>query len=120
LIILEQEKKLSKTTLIVVLPKSILDIYPGAAALVTPSSLPATNIISEAPNKTKNLSTPIILFELPILSPSVNFQLFKRNRDSEIKITTNRVTRFSAAKYKLNNKADKPQKQAKAILVILD
>jgi hypothetical protein len=88
--------------------------------LETPSSLLITNIISEALNKTKNSSMSIILFELLILPPSINFQLFKRNKDSEIKTTTNRVMRFSTAKHKLDNKTNKPQKQTKAMLVILD
>jgi hypothetical protein len=111
---------LSKTILIVVLPKSILDIYLGTIVLAIPSSLLVTTIVSEAPNKTKNLSTPITLFELLILPPSINFQLFKRDRNSEIKTTIDRVTCSSAAKHKLNDKTNKPQKQAKIILVILD
>jgi hypothetical protein len=73
LITLEQEEKLSKTILIVVLLKSILDTYPGAIVSAIPSSLLATNIISETLNKTKNSSIPIILFELPILPLSINF-----------------------------------------------
>jgi hypothetical protein len=120
LIILEQKEKLSKTILIVVFPKSIPDTYPGTIVLVTPSSLLITNIISETPNETKNSSTPIILFELPILLPSVNFQSFKRDKDNEIKTTIDRVICFLAAKHKLDNKTNKPQKQAKVILAILD
>jgi hypothetical protein len=116
----EQEEKLSKTTLIIILLKLVLDTYPRTIVLETPSSLPATNIISEAPNKTKNSSISITPFELPILPPIVNFQLFKYNRNSEIKTTTDRVTRFSAAKHKLDDKANEPQKRAKTILVILD
>jgi hypothetical protein len=99
---------LSKTTLIIVLPKLILDTYLGAIASEIPSSPPVTNIVSEAPNETKNSSTLITLFELPILLPSINFQSFKHNRNSEVKTTTNQVTRFSAAKHKLDNKTDKP------------
>jgi hypothetical protein len=111
---------LSKTTLIIVLPKLVLDTYLGAAALETPSFLPVTNTISETPNKTKNSSMLITLFELPILPPSVNFQLFKRDKDSKIKTITDRVIYSSAAKHKLDNKTNKPQKQAKVILAILD
>jgi hypothetical protein len=88
--------------------------------LVIPSFLLVTNIVSEALNKTKNSSIPIILFELPILLLNINFQLFKRDKNSEIKTITNRVICSSAAKYKLDDKADKPQKQTKTILVILD
>jgi hypothetical protein len=88
--------------------------------LETPSFLPAINIVSETPNKTKNSSISTILFELPILSPSINFQSFKRDRNSEIKTITNRVTRFLAVKHKLDDKTNKPQKQAKVMLVILD
>jgi hypothetical protein len=120
LITLEQEEKLSKTTLIVVLPKSIPDTYLETIMLETPSSLLAINTISETPNKTKNSSMSTTPFELPILPPSVNFQLFKRDKNSEVKTTTNRVTCFSAAKYKLDDKTNKPQKQAKTILAILD
>jgi hypothetical protein len=73
LIILEQEEKLSKTTLIIVFLKSILDIYLGTIISETPSSLLVTNIISETPNKTKNSSISITPFELPILPLNVNF-----------------------------------------------
>jgi hypothetical protein len=57
----------------VVLPKSILDIYLGIIILEIPSFLPVTNIVSKAPNKTKNSSILITLFELLILPPSINF-----------------------------------------------
>jgi hypothetical protein len=50
------------------------------------------------------------LFELLILPPSINFQLFKYNKNSEIKTITNRVIYFLAAKYKLDDKTNKPQK----------
>jgi hypothetical protein len=73
LIILEQEEKLSKTTLIIVFLKSILDIYLGTIISETPSSLLVTNIISKTPNKTKNSSISITPFELPILPLNVNF-----------------------------------------------
>jgi hypothetical protein len=73
LITLEQEEKLSKTILIIVFLKLILDIYPGAIPLIILSFLLVTNIISKAPNKTKNSSIPITLFELPILLLSSNF-----------------------------------------------
>jgi hypothetical protein len=111
---------LSKTTLIVVLPKSVPDTYPGATASEILNSLPATNIISEAPNKTKNSSTSITPFEPPTPPPSVNFQSFKRDKDSEVKTITNRVICSLAAKHKLDYKADEPQKQAKTMLAILD
>jgi hypothetical protein len=62
----------------------------------------------------------ITLLELPTPPPSVNFQLFKCNKNNKIKTTIDRVTRFLAAKYKLDDKTDKLQKQAKAILAILD
>jgi hypothetical protein len=88
--------------------KLILDIYLGTIVLVIPSSLLITNIISETPNKTKNSSISTTLFELPTLPPSVNFQLFKRDRNSEIKTTINRVTCFLAAKHKFDNKTNKP------------
>jgi hypothetical protein len=120
LITLEQEEKLSKTTLIVILLKLVLDTYPGAIISETPSSLLVTNTISEAPNETKNSSISTTPFELLILPPSINFQLFKRDRNNEIKTTTDRVTRSSAAKHKLDNETNKPKKQAKTILVILD
>jgi hypothetical protein len=74
--------------------------------LIIPSSLLVTNTISKTPNKTKNSSMSIILFELFILFPSINFQLFKCNKNSKIKITTNRVIYSSAAKYKLDDKTD--------------
>jgi hypothetical protein len=111
---------LSKTILIIVLLKSILNIYPGVIVLVIPSFLPVINIISKALNKTKNSSTPITLFELPILPPSINFQLFKYNRNNKIKTIINRIICSSAAKHKLDDKTDKPQKQAKTILAMLD
>jgi hypothetical protein len=84
------------------------------------SFLLAINIVSETPNKTKNSSTSITLFELFILPLSINFQLFKYNRNNKIKIIINRVICFSAVKHKLNNKANKLQKQTKTIFVILD
>jgi hypothetical protein len=73
LITLEQKEKLSKTTLIIVLLKSIPDTYPGAIVSEILNSLPVINIISKTPNKTKNSSISTTLFELPILPPSVNF-----------------------------------------------
>jgi hypothetical protein len=41
--------------------------------LVIPSSLLAINIVSETPNKTKNSSMLITLFELFTLPPKINF-----------------------------------------------
>jgi hypothetical protein len=73
LITLEQKEKLSKTILIIILPKSIQDIYLGTIMLIIPSFLLIINIISETPNETKNSSISIILFELLILPPSINF-----------------------------------------------
>jgi hypothetical protein len=108
LITLKQEEKLSKTILIVILLKLLLDIYPGTIVSATPSFLPATNTISETPNETKNSSISTTLFEPPILPPSINFQLFKYDKNNEIKTTTNRVIYSSAAKHKLDNKTNKP------------
>jgi hypothetical protein len=116
----EQKEKLSKTILIVVLPKSIPDTYPGVIALAIPSFPPVITIVSETPNKTKNSSTPITPFELPILPPSVNFQSFKHDKNNKIKTIIDRVIYSLVAKHKLDNKTDEPQKQAKTILVILD
>jgi hypothetical protein len=110
LITLEQEEKLSKTILIIILLKLVLDIYLGIIALTIPSFLLITNIISKTPNKTKNSSISIILFELPILPPSINFQSFKNNRDSEIKTIINRIIYSLVTKHKLNDKTNKPQK----------
>jgi hypothetical protein len=67
------KKKLSKIILIIIFLKLILDIYLGTIVLIIPNFLLVINIISKTPNKTKNSSISIILFELFILFPSINF-----------------------------------------------
>jgi hypothetical protein len=73
LIIIEQEEKLSKTILIIILPKLILDNYPGVIILLIPSSFLVLNTPTNITNRTKDSMILIILIELFILSPSITF-----------------------------------------------